>query len=207
MVFINHEGGVSPQIAFGKPGVGVNTRLRTVFINHEGAMPHRQIRQATWVHTTAPKGQYNLAQPNRLGIWITHILRTVRAGGTSTTDSTPAAYFKCRGTACRAPKGGVWLREYLCDAADKNHPALRAPLLKKKGSLGRCSCGLYQGKGSGLPLQLGMVFINHESGESSQINIGKPGGTVNVKLGLIFNHEEHEVHEENTKVGVLVLPM
>ncbi len=29
---------------------------------------------------------------------------------------------------------------------------------------------------------------------------GKPGGTVNVKLGLIFNHEGHEAHEENTKV-------
>ncbi len=66
-----------------------------------------------------------------------HILRPVRAGGTSTTDSTPAAYFKCRGTACRAPTGGVWLREYWCAAADKNHPALRAPLLKKEGSLGR----------------------------------------------------------------------
>ncbi len=36
-----------------------------------------------------------------------------------------------------APTGGVWLREYWCDAADKNHPALRAPLLKKEGSLGR----------------------------------------------------------------------
>ncbi len=61
-----------------------------------------------------------------------------------------------------APTGGVWLREHWCDAADKNHPALRAPLLTKEGSLGRCSCGLYQGEGSGLSLQLGMVFINHE---------------------------------------------
>ncbi len=58
-----------------------------------------------------------------------------------------------------------------------------------------------------MPLQLGMVFINHEGGVSPQIDIGKPDGTVNVKLELIFNHEEHEGHEENTKVGVLVLPM
>ncbi len=36
-----------------------------------------------------------------------------------------------------APTGGVLLREYWCDAADKNHPALRAPLLSKEGSLGR----------------------------------------------------------------------
>ncbi len=39
-VFINHEGGVSPQIGIGKPGVGVNTRLRTVFINHEAHEGH-----------------------------------------------------------------------------------------------------------------------------------------------------------------------
>ncbi len=44
------------------------------------------------------------------------------------------------------------------------------------------------------------VFINHEGGVSPQIAFGKPGGTVNVKLGLIFNHEEHEGHEGNTKV-------
>ncbi len=54
--------------------------------------------------------------------------------------------------------------------------------------------------------ELGLIF-NHEGGVSPQIAFGKPGGTVNVKLGLIFNHEEHEGHEENTKVGVFVLPM
>ncbi len=59
----------------------------------------------------------------------------------------------------------------------------------------------------GVNTRLRTVFINHEGSVSLQINIGKPGGTVNVQLGLIFNHEEHEGHEENTKVGVLVLPM
>ncbi len=38
-----------------------------------------------------------------------------------------------------------------------------------------------------------------QGGVSPQIAFGKPDGTVNVKLGLIFNHEEHEAREENTK--------
>ncbi len=33
-----------------------------------------------------------------------------------------------------APTGGMWLRECWCDAADKNHPALRVPFLSKEGS-------------------------------------------------------------------------
>ncbi len=35
-------GGESPQIDIGKPGVGVNTRLRTVFINHEAHETHEE---------------------------------------------------------------------------------------------------------------------------------------------------------------------
>ncbi len=42
IVFINHEGGVSPQMDIGKPDVGVNMRLGTVFINHEEHEGHEE---------------------------------------------------------------------------------------------------------------------------------------------------------------------
>ncbi len=58
-----------------------------------------------------------------------------------------------------APTGGVWLRENWCDAADKNHPALRAPLLKKEGSLDRgVPAILYRGEHTGLPIQVVIIM-------------------------------------------------
>ncbi len=44
-----------------------------------------------------------------------------------------------------------------------------------------------------------------QGGVSPQIAFGKPGGAVNVKLRLIFNHEEHEGNTKGKDIAPLGL--
>ncbi len=67
---------------------------------------------------------------------------------------------------------------------------------------------MYQRKGSGLSLQLGMVFINHEGAMPHRQILASQMQAINAKQQAFFiNREEHEAREENTKVGVFVLPL
>ncbi len=64
------------------------------------------------------------------------------------------------------------------------------------------------GQGQRVAPTIGDGFYKPQRCDAAQADFGKPDGSVNIRVGMVFiNHEEHEAREENTKVGVLVLPM